>query len=78
MCLYESSKQLVQETGQPRPAGSGAPLAYDYKYPRNWVSILFMLYPTQEVHRQAQEVARRGQGQAHALRLGGASAETGG
>ena len=44
VCLDETSKQLVQETRQPRPGRPGAPLAYDYEYQRNGVSNLFMLF----------------------------------
>ncbi len=78
VCLDETSKQLVQETRQPRPARPGAPVAYDYEYQRNGVSNLFMLYAPLEALRQAQEAPGGGQGKAHADRLGGGGAETGG
>ena len=32
VCLYETSKQLVQQTRQPRRSRPWAPLANDYKY----------------------------------------------
>ena len=35
VCLDETSKQLVKETRQPRPARPGAPASYDYEYQRN-------------------------------------------
>ena len=35
VCLDETSKQLVQETRQPRPPRPGAAMAYDYEYQRN-------------------------------------------
>ena len=44
VCLDETSKQLVAETRQPRPAIPGHPLAYDHEYRRNGVSNLFMLF----------------------------------
>ena len=44
VCLDETSKQLVEETRQPRPARPGSPMAYDYEYRRNGVSNLFMLF----------------------------------
>ena len=43
VCLDETSKQLVAETRQPRPAIPGHPLAYDHEYRRNGVSNLFMM-----------------------------------
>ena len=73
--LDETSKQLVQETRQPRPARPGAPVAHDYEYQRNGMSNLFMLYAPLEALRQSQEEAAGGQGKAHADRLGGGGAE---
>ena len=48
VCLDETSKQLVQETRQPRPARPGVVMAYDYEYQRNGVSNLFMLFAALE------------------------------
>ena len=59
VCLDETSKQLVQETRQPRPARPGASLAYDYEYQRNGVSNLFMLFAPLEGWRRV-EVTERG------------------
>ena len=78
VCMDETSKQLVQETRQPRPAQPGAPLAYDYEYRRNGVSNLFMLFAPLEALRQAQEAAGGGQGEAYQGRLGRGGAKTGG
>lgn len=59
VCLDETSKQLVQETCQPRPARSGSPLAYDYEYQRNGVSNLFMLFAPLEGWRRVEVTDRR-------------------
>ena len=59
VCLDETSKQLVQETRQPRPARPGAPLAYDYEYRRNGVSNLFMLFAPLEGWRRVEVTERR-------------------
>ena len=59
VCLDETSKQLVQETRQPRPARPGAPLAYDYEYQRNGVSNLFMLFAPLEGWRRVEVTERR-------------------
>ena len=59
VCLDETSKQLVQETRQPRPARLGAPLAYDYEYQRNGVSNLFMLFAPLEGWRRVEVRERR-------------------
>ena len=48
VCLDETSKQLVGETRQPRPAQPGAAGIYDYEYQRNGVSNLFMLFAPSE------------------------------
>ena len=57
--LDETSKQLVKETSQPRPARPGAPLAYDYEYQRNGVSNLFTLYAPLEGWRRVEARERR-------------------
>ena len=59
VCLDETSKQLVQETRQPRPARPGAPLAYDYEYRRNGASNLFMLFAPLEGWRRVEVTDRR-------------------
>ena len=59
VCLNETSKQLVQETRQPRPARPGAPLTYDYEYQRNGVSNLFMLFAPLEGWRRVEVTERR-------------------
>ncbi len=59
VCLDETSKQLVQETRQPRPARPGAVMAYDYEYQRNWVSNLFMLFAPLEGWRRVEVTERR-------------------
>ena len=59
VCLDETSKQLVQEARQPRPARPGAPLAYDYEYQRNGVSNLFMRFAPLEGWRRVEVTARR-------------------
>ena len=56
VCLDETSKQLVQETRQPRP---GAVMAYDYEYQRNGVSNLFMLFAPLEGWRRVEVTDRR-------------------
>ena len=59
VCLDETSKQLVQETRQPRPPRPGAARAYDYEYQRNGVSNLFMLYAPLEGWRRVEVTDRR-------------------
>ena len=59
VCLDETSKQLVQETRQPRPARPGAVMAYDYEYQRNGVSNLFMLFAPLEGWRRVEATERR-------------------
>ena len=59
VCLDETSKQLVQETRQPRPARPGAPLAYDCEYRRNGVSSIFMLFAPLEGWRRVEVRERR-------------------
>ena len=54
VCLDETSKQLVQETRQPRPSRPGAAMAYDYEYQRNGVSNLFMLFAPLEGWRRVE------------------------
>ena len=53
------SKQLVQETRQPRPSRPGAAMAYDYEYQRNGVSNLFMLFAPLEGWRRVEVTDRR-------------------
>ena len=65
VCLDETSKQLVQETRQPRPPRPGAAMAYDHEYERNGVSNLFTLFAPLEALRQAQEAAGGGDGPAN-------------
>ena len=52
--LEETSKQLVEETRQPRPVRPGSPRAYDYEYRRNGVSNPFMLYAPLEGWRRVE------------------------
>ena len=59
VCLDETSKQLVAETRQPRPARPGSPLAYDCEYRRNGVSNLFMMYAPLEGWRRVEATERR-------------------
>ena len=59
VCLDETSKQLVQETRQPRPARPGLPMAYDYEYQRQGVSNLFMLFAPLEGWRRVEVTERR-------------------
>ena len=59
VCLDETSKQLVQETRQPRPARPGHPMACDYEYRRNGVSNLFMLFAPLEGWRRVEVTDRR-------------------
>ena len=59
VCLDETSKQLVQETRQPRPSRPGAAMAYDYEYQRNGVSNLFMLFAPLEGWRRVEVTDRR-------------------
>ena len=59
VCLDETSKQLVQETRQHRPARPGAVMAYDYEYQRNGVSNLFMLFAPLEGWRRVEVTERR-------------------
>lgn len=58
VCLDETSKQLVGEARPPRPARSGAPMAYDYEYRRNGVSNLFMLFAPLEGWRRVEVTQR--------------------
>ena len=59
VCLDETSKQLVGETRQPRPARRGSPMAYDYEYRRQGVSNLFMLFAPLEGWRRVEVTERR-------------------
>ena len=59
VCLDETSKQLAQETRQPRSAQPGAPLACDCEYRRNGVSNLFMLFAPLEGWRRVEVTERR-------------------
>ena len=59
VCLDETSKQLVQETRQPRPPQPGAAMAYDYEYRRKGVSNLFMLFAPLEGWRRVEVTDRR-------------------
>ena len=59
VCLDETSKQLVQETRQPRPSRPGAAMAYDYEYQGNGVSNLFMLFAPLEGWRRVEVTDRR-------------------
>ena len=59
VCLDGPSKQLVQETRQPRPAQPGAPLACDCEYRRNGVSNIFMLFAPLEGWRRVEVRERR-------------------
>ena len=57
--LDETSKQLVGETRQSRPARPGSAKAYDYEYQRNGVSNLFMLFAPLEGWRRVEVTQRR-------------------
>ena len=59
VCLDETSKQLVGETRQSRPARPGSAKAYDYEYQRNGVSNLFMLFAPLEGWRRVEVTQRR-------------------
>ena len=59
VCLDETSKQLVKETRQPRPARPGMTRTYDYEYQRNGVSNLFMLFAPLEGRRRVAVTERR-------------------
>ena len=59
VCLDETSKQLVQETRQPRPPQPGAAMAYDYEYRRKGVSNRFMLFAPLEGWRRVEVTDRR-------------------
>ena len=59
VCLDETSKQLVKETRQPRPARPGMTRTYDYEYQRNGVSNLFMLFAPLEGWRRVAVTERR-------------------
>ena len=59
VCLDETSKQLVAETRQLRPAKPGHPMAYDHEYQRNGVSNLFMLFAPLEGWRRVEATERR-------------------
>ena len=59
VCLDETSKQLVKETRQPRPAQPGTVGSYDYEYERNGVSNLFMLFAPLEGWRRVEATDRR-------------------
>ena len=59
VCLDETSKQLMEETRQPRPTRPGSPLAYDYEYRRNGVRNLFMMYAPLEGWRRVEVTNRR-------------------
>ena len=59
VCLDETSKQLVKETRQPRPARPGMTRTYDYENQRNGVSNLFMLFAPLEGWRRVAVTERR-------------------
>ena len=59
VCLDETSKQLVAETRQPRPARPGSPMAYGYEYQRQGVSNLFMLFAPLEGWRRVEVTQRQ-------------------
>ena len=59
VCLDETSKQLVQETRQPRLPRPRAAMAYDHEYRRNGVSNLFMLFAPLEGWRRVEVTDRR-------------------
>ena len=72
VCLDETSKQLVQETRQPRLPRPRAAMAYDHEYRRNGVSNLFMLFAPLEGWRRVEVTDRRTR-----TGLGQGGAETG-
>jgi len=41
VCLDETSKQLIIETGRPQPMKPGQPARVDYEYERNGTANLF-------------------------------------
>ena len=59
VCLDETSKQLVGETGRPLPPRPGAAGAYDFEYQRKGVSNLFMLFAPVEGWRRVEVTDRR-------------------
>jgi DDE superfamily endonuclease len=44
VCLDETTKQLIKETGVPVAAEPGQPARHDYEYERNGTANLFMLF----------------------------------
>ena len=59
VCLDETSKQLVEETRQPRPPHPGTARTYDYEYQRNGVRNLFMLFAPLQGWRRVEVTERR-------------------
>ena len=59
VCMDETSKQQVKEPRVPRPAAPGLSAAYDYKYERNGVSSLFMLFAPLDGWRRVEVRERR-------------------
>jgi len=59
VCLDETSKQLIGETGTPVPTSPGQPARYDYEYKRNGVANLFMIFEPLAGKRHVKVTERR-------------------
>ena len=59
VCVDEASRQLIEETRQPRPTQPGRPALYDYEYIRNGVANLFMMFEPLAGRRQVKVTERR-------------------
>jgi hypothetical protein len=55
----ETTKQLITETRQPRPAQPGRPQRYDYEYARNGTRNLFLFGEPQAGRRHVQVPEQR-------------------
>jgi len=69
VCLDETSRQLIEETRQPRPVKPGQPALYDYEYVRNGVANLFMTFEPLKGRREVKAAEQRtGKDFAHCLK----------
>ena len=59
ICVDEKSKQLLQQSRTPIPAGPGAPIKEDYEYRRAGTRNIFLAVEPKGGHRQAEVTARR-------------------
>ena len=59
VCIDEASRQLIEETQQPRPTQPGQSALYDYEYIRNGVANLFMMFEPLAGRRQVKVTERR-------------------